>query len=126
MKIVGTRASGKPYWLMPGFVLMFAIASLIGVGSSASAATGPVPLGTAANFAVLAASTVTNTGPTKINGDLGLSPGTSVTGFPPGQVNGTVHAADAVASQAKNDLDAAYVDAEGRPTTATVAVELGG
>jgi hypothetical protein len=49
-----------------------------------------------------------------------------VTGFPPGQVDGTIHAADAVALQAKNDLVAAYDDAAGRPTTATVPVELGG
>ena len=55
-------------------------------------------------FAVLAGSTVTNTGPSTINGDLGLSPGTAVTGFPPGTVNGTTQAADAVALEAKADL----------------------
>jgi uncharacterized repeat protein (TIGR01451 family) len=107
-------------------VLVVAIAALIGVQSSASAATAPVPLGTAANFAVLAGSTVTNTGPTTINGDLGLSPGTSVTGFPPGRVNGALHVADSVAVQAKADLTAAYNNAAGRPVTATVPVELGG
>jgi hypothetical protein len=95
-------------------------------GSSASAATAPVSLGTAANFAVLAGSTVTNTGLTTINGDLGLSPGTAVTGFPPGQLNGTAQIANPVALQAKNDLDAAYDDVAGRATTATVPVELGG
>ena len=93
---------------------------------NASAAISPVSLGTAANFAVLAASTITNTGPTTINGDLGLSPGTSVTGFPPGQVNGTIHTTDAIAAQAEDDLTAAYNDAASRPTTATVPVELGG
>jgi hypothetical protein len=98
MKNVVSRAPCKPSWLVPGFVLVVAMASLIGIRSSASAATGPVPLGTAANFAVLAGSTVTNTGPTILNGDLGLSPGTSVTGFPPGQVNGTIHAADSLAA----------------------------
>jgi uncharacterized repeat protein (TIGR01451 family) len=102
------------------------MAALIGVQSSASAATAPVPLGTAANFAVLAGSTVTNMGPTTINGDLGLSPGTSVTGFPPGRVNGTRHVADSVARQAQTDLTAAYNDAAARPATATVPVELGG
>jgi uncharacterized repeat protein (TIGR01451 family) len=107
-------------------VLVVAIAALIGVQSSASAATAPVPLGTAANFAVLAGSTVTNTGPTTINGDLGLSPGTSVTGFPPGRVNGALHVADSVAVQAKADLTAAYNNAAARPVTATVPVELGG
>ena len=85
-----------------------------------------VPLGTAANFAVLAGSTITNTGPTTINGDLGLSPGTSVTGFPPGQVNGTIHAADSVALQAQADLTTAYNDAAARPATATIPTELGG
>ena len=63
---------------------------------------------------------------TTVDGDLGLSPGISVTGFAPGQVDGTFHAADAVALQAKSDLVAAYDDAAGRPTTATVPVEFGG
>ena len=83
-------------------------------------------MGTAADFAVLAGSTVTNTGSTVINGDLGLSPGTSVTGFPPGQVNGSTHVADSVALQAQTDLTAAYNNAAARPVTATVPVELGG
>lgn len=94
--------------------------------AEAAATTAPVPLGTAANFAVLAGSTVTNTGATTINGDLGLTPGTSVTGFPPGQVNGTEDIADAAAAQAQNDLTTAYNDAAARPTTATIPVELGG
>ena len=126
MKIVGTRASGKPSWLVPGFVLIVAVASLTGGRSSASAATGPVPLGAAANFAVLAGSTVTSTGPTVINGDLGLSPGTSVTGFPPGQVNGTIHAAGSLALQAQADLTGAYHDAAASPVTAAIPAELGG
>src|SRR5664279_2988600 len=114
--------------LASALIVVCAMTVLIGVvgTASANAATLPVSLGTAADVAVLAGSTVTNTGPTTINGDLGLSPGTSVTGFPPGQVNGTVHAADGVAVQAKNDLGAAYDGAAGRPTTATVPVELGG
>ena len=90
------------------------------------AATTPVPLGTAANFAVLAGSTITNTGSTTINGDLGLSPGTLVTGFPPGQVNGTVYTADSVALQAQNDLTTAYNDAAAETVTATIPTELGG
>ncbi len=66
------------------------------------AAQPPIDLGTAAPFAVLAGTTVTNTGPSVIAGDLGVSPGSAVTGFPPGIViNGTEHAADAVALQAK-------------------------
>jgi hypothetical protein len=94
--------------------------------AAAAAAPAPVPLGTAATFAVLAASTVTNTGPTVLKGDLGLSPGTAITGFPPGHVNGTVHAADTFALQAQNDLNTAYNNAAGRPATATIPTELGG
>ena len=86
----------------------------------------PVSLGTAANYAVLAGSTVTNTGATTIAGNLGLSPGTSVTGFPPGQVKGSIDAANSAALQAQNDLTAAYNAAAASPVTATIPVELGG
>lgn len=85
-----------------------------------------VVLGTAASFAVLAGSTVTNTGMSTVTGDLGLSPGSSVTGFPPGMLVGTQHINDAIAVNAKLDLDAAYVSAAGRTLCATpIAPELG-
>jgi ice-binding like protein/Big-like domain-containing protein len=86
----------------------------------------PVNLGTAANFAILAGSTITNTGNTTITGDVGLSPGTAVTGFPPGVLNGTFHLADPIAATAKLDLTAAFNDAAGRTGVLTVPTELGG
>jgi hypothetical protein len=79
-----------------------------------AAATSP-PLGTATNFAVLGATTVTNTGPSVLTGDLGVSPGTAVTGFPPGAVDGTIHAGDPTASQAQGDVATAYAAAAGEP-----------
>lgn len=73
-----------------------------------------VELGNADLFAVLAGASVTNTGATEITGDLGLSPGTSVGGFPPGILNGTLRINDDAVNQAKLDLTAAYNDAAGR------------
>ena len=67
-----------------------------------------VDLGTADLFNVLAGSTVTNTGQTVIHGNVGVWPGTSVTGFPPGVVSsGVIDSADAVAHMARTDLIAA-------------------
>jgi hypothetical protein len=84
-------------------------------------------LGTAQNFAILGSSTVTNTGPTVINGDLGLSPGTSVTGFPPGIVTGTMHVADAVAAGARADAFTAYNSLAGQPCNTDLSgMDLGG
>jgi hypothetical protein len=84
-------------------------------------------LGSAESFAVLGSQAVTNTGPTTVVGDLGLSPGTAVTGFPPGQVAGTIHAADGVALQARTDANAAYIDAAGRPCNVDLSgQDLGG
>src|SRR5688500_2460868 len=66
-------------------------------------------LGTADLFAALGGSTVTNTGATVLFGNLGVWPGTAITGFPPGVVvNGTIHAGDGVAQQAQTDLTVAY------------------
>ena len=92
----------------------------------ASTLTAP-NLGVAGNFAVLAASTVTNAGASVITGDLGLSPGISVTGFPPGILVGTLHIADSTTAQAQLALTAAYNDAAGRTLGAIMlAGNLGG
>jgi hypothetical protein len=87
----------------------------------------PVGLGTASSFGVLAGTTVTNTGPSVVSEDLGLSPGSAVTGFPPGTViNGTQHVADAVAVQAQIDLTTAFNDAAGRTPAIGVPADIGG
>jgi hypothetical protein len=77
--------------------------------SAASLAVAPT-LGAAESFAVLGGQTVTNTGPTMINGDVGVLPGSAITGFPPGVVvaPGVIHAGDALAAQAQNDVTLAY------------------
>lgn len=83
---------------------------------SATACQAPVPLNSAANFEVIAGSTVTNTGPTVITGsNVGLSPGSAVTGFPPGTLTppAVMHVADPIAAQAQLDLTAAYNYAAG-------------
>jgi hypothetical protein len=109
------RAAGSG--LTVGLILTVTIAVVAAAQGAANAAIAP-PLGSAANFAVLAATTVTNTGSTVLTGDLGVSPGTAVTGFPPG-TSGTVHPGDAVAATAQTDLTAAYNNAAGQPPTTT-------
>jgi uncharacterized repeat protein (TIGR01451 family) len=87
----------------------------------------PVNLGSASTFTILGASTVTSTGPSVINGNLGVSPGNAVTGFPPAVVVGGVqHVADGPAAAAQSDLTAAYIDAGNRTVPVVVAGDLGG
>ncbi|MCU1347573.1 MAG: hypothetical protein JWO56_603 [Acidobacteria bacterium] len=95
---------------------------------SAIPAAAQVSLGTAANFGVLGGSTVTNTGPTVVRGEVGVSPGSAVTGFPPGTViGGSIHSNDAVAMQAQSDLTTAYNTVAGTPCTADLTgIDLGG
>ena len=66
-----------------------------------------VPLGSASTYGIMSTSAITSTGPTLINGNVALSPGTSQ-GIPPPQVNGVIHVNDAAAAQAKADLLVAY------------------
>jgi uncharacterized protein YjdB len=85
-----------------------------------------VDLGSAGAFAVLAGSTVNNTGATSVIGDVGVSPGTAM-GLLPAQVSGTIHVADPVADQAKLDLTAAFNDAAGRSANVvTKSGDIGG
>ena len=119
MTDIGNRAPRRRpgyAWLAAGPVAAAGAIAMFIAAQPAVAATAPVGLGTAASFAVLAG---THRSPTParsiISGDLGVSPGTAVTGFPPGHViNGTIHRADAVAAQAQSDLTTAYNDAAGR------------
>jgi hypothetical protein len=88
---------------------------------------GPVVLAAAGNFAALGGSTVTSTGPTMITGDVGVSPGTALVGFPPGAIVGVQHVGDTTAALAEAALTVAYNDAAGR-TLCPVSVtgNLGG
>ena len=85
-------------------------------------------LGTAADFAVLGGSAVTNIGPSYVTGALGVSPGSALSGFAPATVVGAVHAADAVALGALSDTATAFLDlgAQACGTTYADPAELGG
>lgn len=124
---------------------IFAIATVVllsacnkdeSVGSSGGTTTIPlqttvhatVTLAGASNFAVLAGSEVTSLGSTVITGDMGLSPGSSIGGFPPGILNGMQHINNAAANQAKLDIVDSYNDASARVATdmVTLSGNIGG
>jgi hypothetical protein len=89
-------------------------------------ADGAPPLRTTGSYSILAGTAVVNGGATTISGDLGVSPSSSISGFPPGIVAGTVHAGDAAAAQAQADLVLAYNDAAARTPTGSFAGDLNG
>jgi Ice-binding-like len=102
------------------------VVGLLAGPSRAYAAQAPVGLGTAQAYSVLGGQAVTNTGPSILGADLGVSPGTAITGFPPGTATGATHAGDAQAAQAQSDLTIGYDAAAGRAPTANVAGDLVG
>ena len=105
---------------------LFSAGLLVALVGGAQAAPTPVPLGTAASFAVLAGAGITNTGPTTVNGDIGTFPTTTITGLATLTVNGTNHGGDAVTQQAKTDLVTAYNNAAGQGPPTPIAADLGG
>jgi fibronectin-binding autotransporter adhesin len=108
--------------------IAFSLASLVPGLLALPLRAQTVSLGAAENFAVLGNTTVTNTGATAINGSLGLNPGTSVTGFPPGTVtNGTIQINTAQAIQGQADAFTAYMSVAGEAfTTDLTGMNLGG
>jgi hypothetical protein len=113
-------------WMAAVLATVSAAAVVAVTPTRAIALAQPVPLGTADSFAVLAGESVTNTGPSVITGDVGVHPGTAISGFPPGLVNGTFHSADAVAAEAKSDLVAAYNNAAGQASDGALPPDAGG
>ncbi|WUO17619.1 ice-binding family protein [Streptomyces sp. NBC_00289] len=105
-------------WIVAVAAVVIAAVVLALTPTRANAIATPVPIGTTlATYGVLGGATVTNTGPTVVEGlNVGVSPGTAITGFPPGVVTppGTLHAADAHAGQAKIELTTAYNQAAGQ------------
>ncbi len=89
---------------------------------------GPVAAGAACSFGILAGSTVTNTGPTTVSGDIGVWPGSAIVGFPPGTLTGMLHTADPVAMAAQGALTTSYNTAAGAPSPPANALppDIGG
>lgn len=122
--LAGNQLAGNQGVAPSDFVWTFTAAAAAPLPASGPAT---VNLRSAAAFAILAGAGVTNTGNTTINGDLGTTPTGTINGFPPGIINGNIHAADPIADQAKLDLTTAYNDAQGRSLNAiSLPGDLGG
>jgi LPXTG-motif cell wall-anchored protein len=116
-------------WIPVAAAGTLALATLFTGAPAAQAAIVPtVLLATADQYSVLAGSTVSNTGPSILDQNAGVDPGSAIVGFPPGILlpPSVFHAADAQALQAQSDLTLAYVDAANRPINATTTADLGG
>ncbi|GAA1273680.1 hypothetical protein GCM10009677_28640 [Sphaerisporangium rubeum] len=118
-----TRRPGIPAVLA---VLLIALGTVVVAPEAAIADQAPIDLGAAKSYGIIGGSAVTNTNNTSVQGDLGVSPGNTVTGFPPGTVSGTIHPGDSAAATAKAAVVAAYNDAASRTPVVTVPAQLGG
>ncbi len=117
--------------MIPLFLSLLMLAMMImPVMPVMAAGQAPVDLGLTESYAILAGTTITNTGSTVINGsaggDVGLAPGTAFPGQALATISGTVNLGNAAALAAKNDLITAYDDAAGRTPFTTIPAELGG
>ncbi|WP_171060336.1 ice-binding family protein [Streptomyces montanus] len=102
------------------------MAGLVLTSGQALAVATPVDLASAKGYAVLAGTSVANTGNSIVQGDLGVSGGSDVTGFPPGIVYGATHTDDDIAAQAQKDLESAYDDAAVQAPDTAMAGDIGG
>jgi LPXTG-motif cell wall-anchored protein len=114
-------------------VIATAVVALVAliIPAISNAAQPTVNLGSTSNFAVLAGSGITNTGPTTVSGtaggDLGSDPTPAFTGDTLVTTTGTKYTApSAVVTAAKTALITAYDDAAGRTPATTVTADLGG
>lgn len=123
-----TGGFGSRSFTLVAIVNIFVLCGLIVVAPATSARAGEpaVSLGTAGGYSALGGSSVSNTGASNVSGDVGVSPGSSITGFPPGVLTGDLHRNDAAAQTARNDLQTAYSDAQGRTPTQTLSGDIGG
>ena len=138
--MVGLHRRGSPYrpssqggtWLKPArsmsvaFLAVTTAASLfLAMGTAQALIVPTIDLGTSADFSVLGGTTVTNSGGSVLAGSVGVSPGTAITGFPPGTA-ATIQAGTQEAANAQAALTAAYLDALNRPLNETVTADLTG
>lgn len=127
--LVAVSAGGGSIWMSGTPTSHFGTSALRTASAPASGACklNDLNLRSAGGFAILAYSTVTNTGHSTVKGKVGLTPGSAITGFPPGRIIGIKHIDDKKAITAKHDLTKAYLNAAGRTLCpVSVSGNLGG
>jgi hypothetical protein len=126
LRMMVTRGRRRAFASIAGGSLVLAAAVALVAGSAAQAAVSAVPLGAAQSFSVLAGAGISNTGPTRVSGDIGTFPTTTINGAGSLSIGGTNHGGDAVTQKAKTDLVTAYTTAAGEGPTNPIAADLAG